>query len=131
VQLSFDTFYFTRTATATFIDIFTPTATFMGIVNFTPTSRRLPLQPQFGADRLHLHWAAAPDRRGLLRQTLLNYTCDEVGNRLTASDQNSTIHYVYDDANRMTAAGEVEYGWGDTPLQLRFSGQTVTCSPMG
>jgi YD repeat-containing protein len=63
------------------------------------------------------------------------YTYDPVGNRLVLDSEVDGLpvylEYTYDEANRLTAVGEVEYDWDDNPLPLRFRGQAATCWEMG
>ena len=62
-----------------------------------------------------------------------HYSYDEVGNRLSqdssAANQETTTHYTYDIANRMTQAGNTAYSWDDNGNLLDDGLNTYTYDP--
>ena len=98
----------TITPTATSTATITPTPT----NSSTPTATATPTLPtgtqtiNYVYDPLNrLKEANYPDGR------YYHYSYDNVGNRLTASDQLATTTYTYDDANRLASVNGVQYSY--------------------
>jgi RHS repeat-associated protein len=99
----------------------TPTMTTSPTVTLTPTLAfpTGPVTINYGYDKLNrLTEANYSDGR------FYHYSYDQVGNRLTASDQYSTTAYVYDDANRLASVNGQPYTY-DNNGNLLFNGVTT------